>query len=233
MAGNGGTRGWMAWGFVAAVAALVLTLVWIYPEALSDRDDQIHLTQSLAILALVGSSLLLSRRFEPGSALKGIVVWAAIGFVVFGLYSFRGEFGALFDRMSAELLPHAPRVIGNDVVIRAGQHGHFVAEVKVDGNDVRFLVDTGARDVVLSPADAKRLGFDPESLRFSKFYRTANGIVRGAPVRLSEMSIGPIRVTDVRASVNEADMNRSLLGMSFLSRLSGYAVEGDKLILKP
>jgi len=136
-------------------------------------------------------------------------------------------------------------VVGNDVVIRAGNHGHFVAEVTVDGTDVRFLVDTGASDVVrflvdtgasdvvLSPADAERLGFDPARLRFSKFYRTANGTVRGAPVRLSEMKIGPIRVTDVRASVNEADMNRSLLGMSFLNRLSGYAVEGGRLILKP
>ena len=124
-------------------------------------------------------------------------------------------------------------MVGNDVVIRAGNHGHFVAEVTVDGTDVRFLVDTGASDVVLSPADAERLGFDPARLRFSKFYRTANGTVRGAPVRLSEMKIGPIRVTDVRASVNEADMNRSLLGMSFLNRLSGYAVEGGRLILKP
>jgi len=233
MAGEGGKRGWMAWAFVAAVAALILALVWVFPEALSDRDDQIHLTQSLAILVLVGSSLVLSRRFEPGSALKGIAIWVAIGFVVFGLYSFRGEFEALFSRMTAELVPHAPQVIGDDVVIRAGKHGHFVAEATVDGTDIRFLVDTGASDVVLSPADAKRLGFDPARLQFSKFYRTANGTVRGAPVRLSEMRIGPIRVTDVRASVNEADMNRSLLGMSFLSRLSGYAVEGDKLILKP
>jgi len=112
MAGDGKTRGWLTWAFIAAVAALVLALVWVFPEALSDRDDQIHLTRSLAILALVGSSLILSRRFEPGSALKGIAVWVAIGFVVFGLYSFRGEMGALFDRMTAELVPHAPRWSG-------------------------------------------------------------------------------------------------------------------------
>jgi len=106
-----------------------------------------------------------------------------------------------------------------------------VVEALVDGEPVRFLVDTGASDVVLSPADARRIGFDPAQMSFTRTYNTANGLVQGAPVRLGAVEVGPIRIEDVRASVNGADMRRSLLGMSFLSRLGGYEVSEDALTL--
>ena len=64
-------------------------------------------------------------------------------------------------------------------------------------------------------------------------YRTANGTVTGAPVRLDEVRLGTIVLRDVRASVNGAAMNRSLLGMSFLGRLGGYQVTGDRMTLTP
>jgi aspartyl protease family protein len=86
--------------------------------------------------------------------------------------------------------------------------------------------------VVLSPADARRMGFDLGRLDFTGRAETANGHVRSAPVRLRELVIGPIRLTDVRAAVNEAEMSESLLGLSFLSRLEGYEVSGDRLTLR-
>jgi aspartyl protease family protein len=72
---------------------------------------------------------------------------------------------------------------------------------------------------------------DRASLKFDRTYQTANGVVRGAPVRLKRVEIGSVVVDDVRASVNEAPMGTSLLGMSFLSRLSAWRVEGDRLTL--
>ena len=102
----------------------------------------------------------------------------------------------------------------------------------VDGVKIKFLVDTGATDVVLNSGDAMRLGLNFKQLSFDKIYQTANGIVRGAPVKLGRVKIGPIEITNVRASVNGADMTNSLLGMSFLSRIGGYEVIGDRLTLK-
>ncbi|MDE0994022.1 MAG: TIGR02281 family clan AA aspartic protease, partial [Rhodospirillales bacterium] len=95
------------------------------------------------------------------------------------------------------------------------------------------LIDTGASDVVLSPLDAKRLGFNLERLRYSKIYRTANGSVKGAPVILGQITIGSIQLLNVPASVNGADMNRSLLGMRFLNQLSRFEISGNQLILTP
>ena len=63
------------------------------------------------------------------------------------------------------------------------------------------------------------------------FYFVLNGIGYGAPIRLDTIEVGPIRLTDVAASVNQAPMDRSLLGMTFLRRLSAYEVRGDSLTL--
>jgi aspartyl protease family protein len=117
------------------------------------------------------------------------------------------------------------------MVLRAGEGGHFLVDASVDGVAVRFLVDTGATRVVLSPEDAKRIGFHLRDRQFTEKYRTAGGIVRAAPVTIRELRIGQLALREVGASVNEQPIGISLLGMSFLNRLDGYRVEGDKLIL--
>ena len=93
-------------------------------------------------------------------------------------------------------------------------------------------MSAGVSDVVLVPSDAVRLGFDLSQLNYSRRYRTANGIVKCAPVELGRVRIGPIEVRNVRASVNGAPLGMSLLGVSFLERLSGYSVENGTLTLR-
>lgn len=114
---------------------------------------------------------------------------------------------------------------------RAGANGHFMVEASVNGQPILFMVDSGASDVTLTARDAERLGFDRAQLKFDRIYQTANGTVKGAPVRLKRVEIGPIVLDDVRASVNDGAMGTSLLGMSFLSRLAAWRVEGDRLTL--
>ena len=117
-------------------------------------------------------------------------------------------------------------------VVEAGPRGHFVLEAVVDGVPVTFLVDTGASAIVLTMADARRLGFSPQNLEFSQRFGTANGEVPGASVRLRELRVGQFSLYDLDASVNEAPLAISLLGMSFLDRLDGYRVEDGRLILR-
>jgi aspartyl protease family protein len=113
-----------------------------------------------------------------------------------------------------------------------GAGGHFVIDAAVNGVSVRFLVDTGASDVVLTLEDAAALGFEPRSLDFSRGYHTANGVVRAAPVVLRELRIGQYSLYDVDAAVNQAPIGISLLGMSFLDRLAGYEVDDGRLMLR-
>jgi len=118
------------------------------------------------------------------------------------------------------------------MVLSARADGQFVVEARVNGQPVRFMVDTGASDLMLSPADAARLGFDLDTLAYTHPYQTANGRVYGAPVRLGEVAVGPIVLRNVKASVNGAPLDHSLLGMSFLGRLGGFSVDGSRLTLR-
>ncbi len=119
-----------------------------------------------------------------------------------------------------------------EIEIGARRNGHFLVEAAVNGVDVLFLVDTGASKLTLTPRDAARVGLRPTRRDFTEAYRTANGIVRGAPVVLREVRIGQLAVEDVEATVNEGPLHVSLLGMSFLRRLDGYEVRGGRLVLR-
>jgi len=55
---------------------------------------------------------------------------------------------------------------------------------------IRCLVGTGANRVILSPADARRLGLAPKPAAFTQRFRTANGVVRAAPAEIAELQAG-------------------------------------------
>ena len=76
------------------------------------------------------------------------------------------------------------------------------------------------------PADAASLGIDAGALDFSKVYSTANGLGRGASYMLDELSVGPVAISPMPVSVNEAEMGSSLLGMTFLRRFRSFEIQG-------
>lgn len=221
---------WLLIGAIA-LSALLFYLAQRFPEGLDDFGP-LYLTKWVLILVLVGASLALHRRFQPGQVLRSILIWVAIGALLLLGFSYRFELARIGDRMMGELIPSSGRSHGQTIQFRASAGGHFVVEANVAGTQIRFLVDTGASDVALTPSDAARLGIDLDGLTFNKTYRTANGVIQGAPITIPRISVGPIVLHNVRASVSRASMSRSLLGMSFLSRISGFDVTDQTLTLK-
>ena len=188
----------------------------------------------LVLLGLfVGSGLVWALARAPiGRTLRHAGIWLLIGGVIFVGYSFRDEARYVLDRVQGDLTPQQGYgATETEISFRAGPNGHFLVEAEIDGADLLLVVDTGASDVILNAEDARKLGFDPDTLNYSMPYNTANGTVMGAPLRLDAIRIGPVVVRNVRASVNQAPMNRSLLGVSFLSQIGGYRVSGDVLTL--
>lgn len=180
-------------------------------------------------LVLLGSVLLvyllLSNRAQLGGMLRGALLWGLIflGVIVGAL---------LWQDIRDDLVPTRAVSFG-DGRIEVPRHGsgHFYATLDVQGVPVEFIVDTGATDVVLSRADAARLGLDPDQLVYTGRARTANGIVRTARVTLESMSFGDFTDNDVRAWVNEGELDISLLGMSYLERFERVEIARDRLIL--
>lgn len=125
-------------------------------------------------------------------------------------------------RVSSEGVP--------EVVLQRNRDGHYVANGRINGEAVVFLLDTGATDVALSEALAQRLGL--RSLG-TVYGQTANGVVQGWRARLDEVQLGAITLRNVRASVLPAMLggDEVLLGMSFLKHLE-WVQQADQLTLR-
>jgi aspartyl protease family protein len=97
---------------------------------------------------------------------------------------------------------------------------------------VRFIVDTGASVIALTPRDARKAGLDPADLPRSAIVSTANGKVAAGWVRLDEVRIERIRLGGVDAVVIDEGLEHSLLGMSFLSQLDSWQVSPTSMLLR-
>lgn len=131
--------------------------------------------------------------------------------------------------MTATLDRAAPQA---GAVLKASD-GHYWANGQVDGEPVRFLVDTGATAVALTPADAQRLGVDLAQLHYGYQVVTAGGQTRAAAIKLRSVSVAGATLTDVDALVIEKGLDASLLGMSYLGRLSSFQATRERLFLQP
>jgi aspartyl protease family protein len=137
----------------------------------------------------------------------------------------------LWDDIRQTVRPMQSVVSGDRIELPRAPDGHYYLTAEVSGVPVRFVVDTGASQIVLSQSDAERIGIDTGALAYLGRAYTANGEVRTAPVRLESMAVGPVRHENLRAVVNEGDMGQSLLGMAYLQRFSSIEITGGRLVL--
>jgi aspartyl protease family protein len=219
-------------GALVAIVVLLIFLSRAFPGGENELTSP-DLIRTVAVLALVSSSLLFVRQFKLKETVRNILMWIGVGGVLLIGFSFQEELFALGRRLRAELIPGYPtQTAANEMVISASEGGGFHVYGVVNGVPMRFLVDTGASSIVLSPADAKKLGLDLATLDFNRPYETANGIGYGASAEVDELTVGHIRLTHVPVSINGAPMSSSLLGMTFLNRMKSFSITGRKLVLR-
>jgi aspartyl protease family protein len=120
----------------------------------------------------------------------------------------------------------------NAATLSADRHGHFRAPVRINGVMVDAMVDTGASMVALSYEDARHIGLNPPASAPQARANTANGQVSYTMVRLNEISIDGITVRDVEGAVMpKGALKGTLLGMSFLRKLSRFEIHDGRLAL--
>ena len=174
-------------------------------------------------------------RGKFGQALGQAAIWFALIMVFVGGYAFRPELMVIKDRVFGVLLPgRAVDQGGGTIVInKSNEDDHFRINADVNAQSTIFILDTGASSVVLTHDTAHRLGLLASEENYSQTVSTANGLTQVAPIRIRELRIASIVLNDVKASVaRDGELDENLLGMSFLSRLKGYAVESDQLTLR-
>jgi aspartyl protease family protein len=186
-------------------------------------------TASILYLVLLGSVLLgyffLSHRRSLGQGLRQAGLWALIFLGVIAGYG-------LWSDLQGTVMPQQSVFAEQGrVVVPRSPDGHYRVTLQVNGTPVRFVVDTGASDIVLSAEDAERVGLDPDGLAFVGTARTANGTVSTARVWLEEVRLGGLVERDVPATVNGGEMDGSLLGMTYLDRFDELRIGDGELTL--
>lgn len=117
--------------------------------------------------------------------------------------------------------------------LKAGTGGNYFVKASINNTSIDVLVDTGASVVALSYEDAERANLRPSNLDFKIPVATANGQVNAARVKLDRVEIDNVRVDGVDAMVlPQGALKGTLLGMSFLSKLSSFKSEDGVLTLK-
>jgi aspartyl protease family protein len=197
---------------------------------LNEGDQAIHFIYLVGVLILVGSAFAV-RRIPIAQGLKMFVGWVLIFGAAFIVFTLKDEFLALGNRLMLETRGGVEQTAPGEIRIRQASDGHFWVTAEVNGEPVRFLIDSGATTTSLSRETAQRVGVEPSG-GFQAMVQTANGVVMVDRGRAQSIAIGPIRRNDVAVHISDAFGDMNVIGMNFLSTLSAWGVEGRSLVLR-
>ncbi len=189
------------------------------------NDDIAQLAYLTLLGAVILGYFLIAQRRNLGRIFQQLILW---GLLFVGVAS---GF-ALWENLRYSF-PQRQSVIsnGSQIETRRRLDGHYYLTLQINGEDIEFVVDTGASEMVLSKSDAEKVGIVTAGLDFWGRAKTANGEVQTARVVLDDVRLGPIADRHVEAWVNDGDMQGSLLGMGYLNRFAAIEIRGNRLIL--
>lgn len=201
---------------------LAATLLFCAANAFAASINVVGLFPNKAVVAIDGEA---PRSVAVGETIGGVKLLAVDHDGATFLVDGRRETIAMGSYLARPNRQDRPRaVLGSD------SRGHYVAQGQINGSPTRFLVDTGATLVVLSMAEANRLGIRYREAP-QEMASTANGTVPYRLVKLDRVKVGDVEVTNVDAGVIEGSYDGpNLLGMSFLSRME-VTRDGASMVL--
>ena len=182
----------------------------------------------MAVMLVLGS--LMARREKAAKLVTMALAWIAIFGAGFVLFTFRDDFGWVLQRLRAEATGD-PVQQGEEIRIPMAIDGHFWVDGELNGESVRFLIDSGATMTTIGRETALQTGVEVSETR-DQLVRTGNGIIRVSTGRADTLQVGANERQDMALHVADNE-NLNVLGMNFLSSLQRWGVEGRWLILVP
>jgi aspartyl protease family protein len=123
-------------------------------------------------------------------------------------------------RLDARVSARKQGSTAREVQVWRNTSGMYTTVGSINGLPVSFLVDTGATQVAMNAAQARRLGIDYRVTGNPAEVTTASGVERAWMVSLDSVKVGELEVRNVLAVVLEgAQPQTTLLGMSYLGRM--------------
>jgi len=186
----------------------------------------------IAILVFVASALMV-RKVPIGQGLRMFAGWVLIFLAAFVAFSLKDDIVGFANQVLDESRAEGSGVqVGETLEIKQALDGHFWVDGTINGQTVRFLIDSGATTTSLSGATARRAGVKPSG-GLPAMVRTANGVITVERARVDRLQVGQIVRENMAVHVSDGFGETNVIGMNFLSSLSGWGVEGNRLILRP
>lgn len=213
---------------------------------MADQGDTFaRIVWILLVMVLVFSALT-ARRLPLSRLLAWTTGWAALFLGIYLVFTLVEPWITSWqqDRRGGTVTLAPPTAAGNDahVSVRSmadgsleipmANDGHFWVDASVNGQTVRFLIDSGASITALSEEVAGRLALPPDLMGATVIMQTANGPVNARRSVVPSMRIGTIQVQDLPVVVSPALGPINVLGMNFLNKLRSWRVEGGRMILE-
>jgi len=198
--------------FLHLLPVLVLAILASVPGSAADVRV-VGLFNDRAVVLVDGKQYLLS----PGEASPEGVTLVSASSDSAVLEADGRRFTAVLDgRVSARKRSTTSRVVR----IRRNSMGMYSTVGSINGLPVSFLVDTGATQIAMNSAQARRLGIDYRVIGDPAAVTTASGQERAWLVMLDTVKVGELTLRNVSGVVIEGSQPvETLLGMSFLGRL--------------
>ncbi|HJR56489.1 MAG TPA: TIGR02281 family clan AA aspartic protease, partial [Rhizomicrobium sp.] len=174
--GGASRRGLYLWlGGFAVLGLLLLTLDRWFPISRTGADNA-SIVQMLLILAMLSSGLLFLRQTDWGRAARYAGLWLVVAAALVLGYAYQDPLKNVALHLRSQLVPGYAVATGDrELTISESDGGSYLVFGAVNGARIRFLVDTGASDIALSPSDARKAGIDTDALKYERPYATANG----------------------------------------------------------
>jgi aspartyl protease family protein len=197
----------------------------------------------ILVISMVASGLL-ARRLPAVRLLTWTIAWAVL---IFGGYLlFRAIEPQITkwqqDRRSGDVMiaqdsagpqSSATETVGGTVLkVPMSNDGHYWVDAQINGQSVRFLIDSGASTTALGQQTASTLPLLPDPGSNMVMVQTANGPVSAQRAIVAEMDVGPIRAAQLPVIVSPAFGTVNVLGMNFLGKLKSWRVEDGVMILE-
>lgn len=198
-----------------------------------NAEDGPSLIWGVVCLLLLGSSLA-ARRLPMGQMAKMALAWVAIFAALFVVFSFRFELAAVWERVKSDFSGTAGQsVSGEAIELKRLDDGHYWLQVEINGNPVKFMIDTGATTTAVNSKTALEAGIEVDNSGFPVLINTANGTVQAQRGKAKSLQIGPLTIEDHNVVVSESFGDTNVLGMNFLESLKSWKVENNVMTLQP
>ncbi|WP_417345058.1 retropepsin-like aspartic protease family protein [Ferrimonas sp.] len=122
------------------------------------------------------------------------------------------------DKLQQQINPNLdPMIQGEELVLKQNRRGHYVVAGDLNGQPVTLMLDTGATTISVPAHLGPALGLKPG---FPYPVSTANGTITVHRTTIETLTIGPLTLYNLDASLNPGQEDDTiLLGMNALRHL--------------